>query len=77
MALVKDGVSESGTICDGAGEEGQNTILRLDRLFSIPFLIFNFCLFGFENFSICFNFKYSIFSYLQFKASLHYFLFFF
>ena len=32
MVLVKDGVSESGTICDGEGEEGgQNTILRLDR----------------------------------------------
>ena len=31
--LVKDGVSESGTICDREGEEeegGQNTILRSD-----------------------------------------------
>ena len=34
MVLVKDGVSESGTICDGEGEEGgQNTILRLDSVF--------------------------------------------
>ena len=34
MVLVKDGVSESGTICDTGEEEGeeggQNTILRLD-----------------------------------------------
>ena len=34
IVLVKDGVSESGTICDKEGEEeGQNTILRLDDFF--------------------------------------------
>ena len=36
MVLVKDGVSESVTICDEEGEEGeggQNTILRLDTIY--------------------------------------------
>ena len=48
MVLVKDGVSESGTICDKAGEgEGQNTILRLDNVG----ILFK----SFEKLQECFN----------------------
>ena len=41
MVLVKDGVSESGTICDEEGEEeeGQNTILRLDYYYLKLYII--------------------------------------